>query len=52
MDLIDPTAVALDIAEVLEREGVDYALCGGLLLAASGQARETKSFPANPLRSG
>ena len=42
MDLTDPTAVALDIAEVLQREGVDYALYGGLLLAAYGQARETK----------
>jgi hypothetical protein len=42
MDLTDPTAVALDIAEVLQREGVDHALYGGLLLAAYGHARETK----------
>jgi hypothetical protein len=42
MDLTDPVAVALDIAEVLQREGVEYALYGGLLLAAYGQARETK----------
>ena len=42
MDLTDPIAVALDIAEVLQREGTKYALCGGLLLAAYGQARETK----------
>lgn len=42
MDLTDPTAVALEIAEVLEREGVGHALYGGLLLAAYGHARETK----------
>jgi hypothetical protein len=42
MDLIDPTALALDIAEALQHEGVDHALYGGLLLAAYGQARETK----------
>ena len=42
MDLTDPIAVALDIAEVLQREGVEYALYGGLLLAAYGHARETK----------
>jgi hypothetical protein len=42
MDLTDPTAVALDIAEVLQREGIDHALYGGLLLAAYGHARETK----------
>ena len=42
MDLTDPTAVALEIAEVLQREGIDYALYGGLLLAAYGRARETK----------
>jgi hypothetical protein len=42
MDLTDPTAFALDIAEVLRREGVGHALYGGLLLAAYGQARETK----------
>jgi hypothetical protein len=42
MDLTDPTAVALEIAEALQRERVDHALYGGLLLAAYGQARETK----------
>jgi hypothetical protein len=42
MDLTDPVAVALDVAEVLQREGVEYALYGGLLLAAYGYARETK----------
>jgi hypothetical protein len=42
MELTDPTALALDIAEVLGREGVRHALYGGLLLAAYGQARETK----------
>jgi hypothetical protein len=42
MDLTDPVAVVLDIAEVLQRQGVEYALYGGLLLAAYGQARETK----------
>jgi hypothetical protein len=42
MDLTDPTAVALETAEILEREGVGYALYGGLLLAAYGNARETK----------
>jgi len=42
MDLTDPTAFALGIAEILQREDVDYALYGGLLLAAYGQARETK----------
>jgi hypothetical protein len=42
MDLTDPTAFALDVAEALQREGVEHALYGGLLLAAYGQARETK----------
>jgi hypothetical protein len=42
MELTDPTAVALEIAEVLEREAIDHALYGGLLLAAYGEARETK----------
>ncbi len=42
MNLTDPTAFELDIAEVLQREQIDYALYGGLLLAAYGQARETK----------
>jgi len=42
MDLTDPTAVALAVAEVLRAEGVEHALYGGLLLAAYGEARETK----------
>jgi hypothetical protein len=42
MDLTDPTAFALAIAETLQREGVEHALYGGLLLAAYGEARETK----------
>lgn len=42
MDLTDPTAIALAIAEALRLEGVDHALYGGLLLAAYGEARETK----------
>ena len=42
MDLADPTAFALEIAEVPGREGVGNALDGGLLLAAYGHARETK----------
>jgi hypothetical protein len=42
MDLSDPTAVALGIAEALRREGIGHALYGDLLLAAYGEARETK----------
>jgi hypothetical protein len=42
MDLADPSAFALDVAETLHAGGVPYALYGGLLLAAYGQARETK----------
>jgi len=42
MDLTDPTALALDVAEALSAEGVAHALYGGLLLAAYGEARETK----------
>lgn len=42
MDLTDPTGLALEIAEVLGGEGVEHALYGGLLLAAYGEARETK----------
>lgn len=40
MDLTDPVAVALEIAEVLRSEGIDHALYGGLLLAAYGRVRE------------
>lgn len=42
MDLADPTAVALAIADVLRRERLPHALYGGLLLAAYGEARETR----------
>ena len=42
MDLSDPTAFALGVTEILRREGVAHALYGGLLLAAYGEARETK----------
>jgi uncharacterized protein (DUF2267 family) len=42
MDLADPTAIALAIASVLRREGLQHALYGGLLLAAYGEARETR----------
>lgn len=42
MDLADPIAVALSVADCLRDEGVPHALYGGLLLAAYGQARETK----------
>ncbi len=42
MDLADPTAVALAIADVLRREGLAHALYGGLLLAAYGEARATR----------
>jgi hypothetical protein len=42
MDLADPTAVALAIADVLRREGLPHALYGGLLLAAYGEARATR----------
>lgn len=42
MDLTDPTAVALDVAEAFGREEIPCALYGGLLLAAYGHARETK----------
>lgn len=42
MDLDDPVAVALAIAEVLHGERIDHALYGGLPLAAYGEARETR----------
>ncbi len=42
MDLSDPTAFALAVTDVLRREGIEHALYGGLLLAAYGEARETK----------
>ena len=42
MDLDDPIALALAIAEALQWRGVPHALYGGLLLAAYGEARETR----------
>ena len=42
MQLDDPIALALAITESLRREGVSHALYGGLLLAAYGEARETR----------
>jgi hypothetical protein len=42
MDLTDPIELALEIADALRRERIDHALHGGLLLAAYGNARETK----------
>ncbi len=42
MDLDDPIALALAIAEALRERGVAHALYGGLLLAAYGEARETR----------
>jgi hypothetical protein len=42
MDLDDPIALALAIAEALRGEGLPHALYGGLLLAAYGEARETR----------
>ena len=41
MNLNDPVATALRVAEVLERAGHRHALYGGLLLAAYGEPRET-----------
>ncbi len=42
MQLDDPIALALAITETLRREEVPHALYGGLLLAAYGEARETR----------
>lgn len=42
MQLDDPTALALLAADALRRAGIDHALYGGLLLAAYGEARETR----------
>ena len=42
MNLNDPVATALLVAEALEREGLRYALMGGLLMAAYGEPRETR----------
>lgn len=42
MDLRDPIAVALGAADALRESGTPHALYGGLLLAAYGEARETR----------
>ncbi|HET6340897.1 MAG TPA: hypothetical protein VFG78_01805 [Gemmatimonadota bacterium] len=42
VNLSDPTSAALLAAEAAERIGADYALYGGLLLAAYGEPRETR----------
>lgn len=42
MQLDDPTALALLAADALRRTGIEHALYGGLLLAAYGEARETR----------
>lgn len=42
MDLADPVAVALAVADCLREQAIPHALYGGLLLAAYGEARETK----------
>ncbi len=42
IDLTDPTALAILAAKAFEEAGVEYALYGGLLLAAYGEARETR----------
>ena len=42
MDLDDPIALALAITDALRAEGLPHALYGGLLLAAYGEARETR----------
>jgi hypothetical protein len=41
VNLNDPVATALLVADALDRAGQRYALYGGLLLAAYGEARET-----------
>lgn len=42
MDLSDPTTAALLAVEAFERASMQYALYGGLLLAAYGEPRETR----------
>ena len=42
MNLDDPIATALRVADALDQAGVRYALFGGLLLAAYGDPRETR----------
>lgn len=57
VNLSDPTSAALLAVEAAERIGADYALYGGLLLAAYGEPRETRdvdlavaSLGADPMR--
>ncbi len=42
VDLSDPTSAALVAVEAAERISAEYALYGGLLLAAYGEPRETR----------
>lgn len=42
MDLNDPTTVTLLASEAFERTGIPHAVCGGLLVAAYGEPRETR----------
>jgi hypothetical protein len=42
LNLDDPISLALLTAERLAQARIDYALCGGLALAAYGRPRETK----------
>lgn len=42
MDLRDPVTAAIRVAEALSGAGIPHALYGGLLLAAYGNARETR----------
>ncbi len=42
MELADPVAVALSVTDSLREGGIEHALYGALLLAAYGEARETR----------
>ena len=42
MDLNDPTTVALLAAEAFAKASIRHAVCGGLLVAAYGEPRETR----------
>jgi hypothetical protein len=57
VDLRDPTSAALVAVEAAERISAEYALYGGLLLAAYGEPRETRdvdlavtALGADPMR--
>ncbi|HET6362837.1 MAG TPA: hypothetical protein VFH11_12395 [Gemmatimonadota bacterium] len=57
VDLSDPTSAALVAVEAAERISAEYALYGGLLLAAYGEPRETRdvdlavaALGADPMR--